>query len=679
MPSGDGDSEGSSAGSLLRGLRTLLKRTEALSGEEAILALLTGLATLFDAKLALLGVQRRDKPEVARARWVVADGEVAAPFEYALAGTPCAEVCARGEPFLVKRDAAAQFPDDPHAQELGLESYAGVPLRRPGGHPMGTLAVLHTGPLEDAEALETALLLLSPRFVAELDALRNKRRERERDTQLELALNAARMFAWHWSKETGLTFTGGTQEVLGVAAPPPETTADETAKLLHREDRAAYLANYAGMMAGRHDRCAHEYRVTGDDGVERSFREHAVARRGRDGSVESISGIAADISERRRAADQLALAARVESLGRLAGGVAHDFNNLLTAILSHVELGDEATTLEEAVAQLAPIRGAALRARRLTRQLLSYARRQRVQADVFLLPRLVDDLERIIEGLTGAPIRVERTSEGDAQPVLADKGQIEHVVLNLVVNARDAMPLGGRLRVHTEPRTLSEEQASEAGVLPGDYAALVVEDDGEGMTPDVLARAFDPFFTTKGPDKGTGLGLAAALGVVSQAGGGLLLESEPGQGTRATLLLPVRPDAVLVPSSRPPPPVPAKASGSILVVEDEDGVRRVMVRHLRRRGYTVRGAATVAEALRLVDEAAPDLAVTDMVLPDGTGGELALALRDRVPGLPIVQVSGYSEETLEGSRDIPFLAKPFTPKELAAVVARTLSKSAAPR
>ncbi len=655
----------------LEGLRALLEETAPLQGEEAIVALLAGLEALFGAQLAMIGIRRRDKPDVARARWVVSEGRRAATFEYALRGSPCAIVSDEGRSVCVVDGAREDFPDDECLAEHGIDGYVGVPLRRVGGELVGTLVLGSRGTLTGAATAEVVMTLLGPRLVAELDALTQARREDERSTQLELALHAARMFAWEWSKETGLAIRGDAGPILGVPAPRPEHTVDQTALLVHPDDREHYRANYRSMLEGRLDAVTHEFRVLGTDGVERTFVEHAVARRRRDGRLESISGICADISDRRRAADQMALAARVESLGRLAGGVAHDFNNLLTAILSHVELGDEAATLEEAVAQLAPIRGAAMRARRLTRQLLSYARRQRMQADPFLLSRLVDDLERIIGGLTGPTIRVERTGEA-SEPVLADKGQIEQVVLNLVVNARDAMPQGGAMLLHTETRRIGEAEAAQAGLAAGDYAALVVADEGTGMAPEVLAKAFDPFFTTKGPDRGTGLGLSAALGIVSQAGGGLLLESEPGRGTRATLLLPVRPDVEVVPSSRPPPPVPTKASGSLLVVEDEDGVRRVMVRHLRRRGYDVRGAATVAEALRLVDEEAPDLAVTDMVLPDGTGGELALALRDRVPGLPIVQVSGYSEETLEASRDIPFLAKPFTPKELAAVVARTL-------
>jgi PAS domain S-box-containing protein len=397
-------------------------------------------------------------------------------------------------------------------------------------------------------------------------------------------------------------------------------------------------------------------------------------------------GIFTDITSRRRIEAELERsrelfqeAQKMEAVGRLAGGIAHDFNNLLTAILGYCDLlnGEVRGPGESMVQQ---IRCGAERAAQLTGQLLAFSRKQILQPVVLDLEEVVRGLELIARQLLGE--RRDLVLEVAPSPVrvFADRGQLEQVLVNLVINARDAMPGGGRLTIRTEGRSVPAEDAERWGLArAGDVAALIVRDTGVGMSTDTMERLFEPFFTTKPVGQGTGLGLATAHGIIRQSGGGIAVESTPGHGSTFTVLLPLERRAV---TRQPPSPVPATSpiyAATIMIVDDDASVRRPLQAGLERWGYTVITAADGAEALRLIARAgaAPDLVVSDVVMPEMSGAELAAALRQSHPELPVLFMSGYSESEVlhqgieEGTMKL--IRKPFSLVELGEQIRQALA------
>ena len=387
------------------------------------------------------------------------------------------------------------------------------------------------------------------------------------------------------------------------------------------------------------------------------------------------------IASRERAEAQLLQSQKMEGIGRLAGGIAHDFNNLLTAILGYTALIRAglrpADPLTEDVAE---VEKAARRAADLTRQLLAFARKQVVAPRVLLLNDLVGNLQRMLDRLIGPHVMLETDLAQDLGSVRADAGQLEQVVTNLVVNARDAMPLGGTVRLVTRNVFLTPESASAHGdLVPGEYVRLDVTDSGEGMDAATLARVFEPFFTTKEKGGGTGLGLATAYGIVRQAGGVLIADSRAGAGSTFSVFLP-RVEDLPGAVEATPQAEPALAPGgseTVLVVDDEEAVRDIAVRALRDRGYRVLTANDGLEARGVAGSASPAIAllVTDLQMPGLTGRELAGELRVRQPGLRVLFMSGRLEAG-EGKddREVEFLPKPFTPLQLVTAVRLLLDR-----
>jgi signal transduction histidine kinase/CheY-like chemotaxis protein len=369
-------------------------------------------------------------------------------------------------------------------------------------------------------------------------------------------------------------------------------------------------------------------------------------------------------------------AQKMEAVGQLAGGIAHDFNNLLTAILGNAEL--LRSTLDNATqrSDVDEIHRAALRAAELTGQLLTFARKQRVEARVMNLNDLVHRTDKMLRRIIGERIAVRTRCHVDLPSVRVDPGQIEQVLLNLAVNARDAMPDGGNLTIETDVVDLDEEYAREhPDARPGRYAVLAVSDTGTGIAEDVRSRIFEPFFTTKEVGKGTGLGLSICYGIVRQAGGHLSVYTEVGRGTTFRIYLPEVAAAAATPAATAKRPMPT-GTETVLVVEDEEPVRKLLRRVLAGAGYTVLAAADGEEALRLLTASlhVPDLLVTDVVLPGRTGPEIAREVRQLVPDVAVLYISGYTERAAGNAVaiDAPFLAKPFTPELLAQRVREVL-------
>jgi two-component system, cell cycle sensor histidine kinase and response regulator CckA len=411
------------------------------------------------------------------------------------------------------------------------------------------------------------------------------------------------------------------------------------------------------------------------------------------GGHQAILGIARDISQRKRAEadrasleDQLRQAQKMEGIGQLAGGIAHDFNNLLTAIRGYATLAlAEAGPDTEIRADLEQIEQAADRAAGLTRQLLAFARRTVLQPELVDLRAVVRNVEPMLTRLLGEDVTLVTFTPPSKGLVLADPSQIEQVIVNLAINARDAMPDGGRLTIETADVELDEgfvRQFPAATVGPN--AMLAVTDTGTGMDEATMAHLYEPFFTTKGPGKGTGLGLATVYGIVRQSGGTVQATSAPGQGSTFKVYLPrvgsgKRPDGVL-----PAAPASVRAGGqtaTILVVEDDNGVRGFVTRVLQHAGYRVISASGGPQAFELAREQAIGLLLTDVVMPSMSGRDVALVLSESHPGLRVLYVSGHAEHAIVKhgvlEPDINFLAKPFTAESLLAAVDAVLREPSA--
>ncbi len=392
-----------------------------------------------------------------------------------------------------------------------------------------------------------------------------------------------------------------------------------------------------------------------------------------DGRPAGLTGVLVDLTAQRRVEDQLRLSQKMEAVGRLAGGIAHDFNNLMSVVLSYVGFALESTPEGNPVRpDLEEIRLAAERAANLTKQLLAFSRRQVLDPEQVSLNRVVAGIEGMLRRLIGEDVQLRTTLPPDLGDVRVDPGQIEQVIMNLAVNARDAMPKGGTLTIETSNVELDEEYASRhVAVKPGPYVLLAVTDSGCGMDAATRAQVFEPFFTTKEPGKGTGLGLATTYGIVKQSGGNIWVYSEPGLGTTFKVYLP-RHAASAGAGPRPKHGHPGGGHGeTILVVEDEVGVRAAAKRILANAGYNVILASGGEEALATCrsHEGSIDLLLTDVVMPGMDGREVAGAVGALFPGIRVLFMSGYAENAIvnEGilDADTNYIAKPFNATDLA--------------
>lgn len=374
----------------------------------------------------------------------------------------------------------------------------------------------------------------------------------------------------------------------------------------------------------------------------------------------------------------------MQAIGQLAGGIAHDFNNLLTAISGHCDLlllrHDQGDT---DYGDLVQINQNANRAAALVGQLLAFSRKQTLRPETLDMRDTLSDLTHLLNRLVGETVSLTLSHDPVLGAIKADKRQLEQVIMNLVVNARDAMPEGGEIRIETEAITLDAPlERNRARVPPGEYVGVRVKDDGVGIPPDKLQKVFEPFFTTKRTGEGTGLGLSTAYGIVKQTGGYIFVDSTPAVGTCFTLLFPVQTAAAEIPSVGPAgarAPAPKHGDGVVLLVEDEAPVRAFASRALQLRGYTVIEADSAETALQLLrdDSLAVDIFVTDVVMPGMDGPSwVREALRQR-PDTRVVFVSGYAEgafgETQSSIPNSVFLAKPFSLNELTDTVHKQLN------
>ena len=559
-------------------------------------------------------------------------------------------------------------------------------LERPDGRRL--ILNVNAAPLRNSEGGITAVVLSVADITeqaAALDAVRESEEKLQRVTeavpgvvyQYEAGPGDADRFTF--VSDRALEFLGGY---------PEDVLADASRAWgrVHPDDRTAMHEAFQRNMITLAP-WSFDFRVTSPDGRVQWLRDIATALPGREPGQSIWSGVILDVTERKRLEEELLQSQKMDSLGRLAGGVAHDFNNVLTVIRGYADvLMNEFSDADPRQSEVKEIRRAADRATALTRQLLAVSRRQVLVSRPVDLNHLVAEMERMLRRVIGEDISILTQAADDTGWVRADTGQLEQVMLNLAVNARDAMPRGGTLTIETrriEVREPSRDHPRARRVPPGDWAMLRMSDTGMGMDAATLSKVFEPFFTTKPVGEGTGLGLSTVYGIVQQSNGHITVDSAPGAGTTFRVFLP-RFDRSEEPETDAPrrramPPREGRRA-TVLLVEDDDSVRQLTQRVLEEFGYEVIEARSgVAALARINDEHTPiDAVVTDVVMPGMSGREMADRLRSTRPRLPVLFLSGYTgDEVMLGgdASNQSFLQKPYSPDSLAAALDELLADS----
>ena len=474
-----------------------------------------------------------------------------------------------------------------------------------------------------------------------------------------------------WLSENVRDLTGySTEDIAG---------SDWWREQIHPDDLASSDEKFPHEVLVR-GRTTIKYRFRCRDGAYRWFRGEMRLLRDDAGRPCEIVGSISDITENKQLEEQFRQAQKMDAIGRLAGGVAHDFNNLLTIICGYGDLVQEQLGEEHPMSELvAEITRAGERAAGLTRQLLTFSRKQVLAPVVLDVNALLANMEKMLRRLIGENVELLVRAHPGLWRVTADPGQTEQVVMNLVINARDAMPHGGKLTIEMANIELDEEHVRKhAAARLGAHIVLSIRDTGCGMDQATQARIFEPFFTTKGPEKGTGLGLATVYGIVTQSGGHIDVESAPNQGTEFKIYIPAQRRKASTERTKTKLGRLPRGRETILLVEDEDSLRRFARLALEKNGYTILEAAHAADALRLCEQH-PDpihLLVTDVVMPGVSGRQLAERLLSQRPKLKVLYMSGYTDDEIVRHGilyfDTPFLQKPFTAESLAEKVRKVL-------
>ena len=560
---------------------------------------------------------------------------------------------------MVPADKQAEFAAL-RRRVLAGESFTGVEAERVRKDGSSVWIDISTAPLRDAggdiSGIMAVVLDATERLQIERALKDSEQRYRELVANLEDVV-------FSMDPDGRITFMSpAIERIYGYR--PDAVIGMHYSEFVHPDDRQRLAASLARTLAGH--AAPIEFRGLDVHGRTHHLRSKSRIRRAQ-GRPVGIDGVLVDLTEQRRTEEQLELAQRLEAIGRLAGGVAHDFNNLLSVIISYADFAlDELRESDPIHQDIAEIHRAGQRAAALTRQLLAFSRKQILEPEVLELNAVITGIESMLRRLLGEDIEIAVHLDQALGRVEADPAQLEQVIMNLAVNARDAMPRGGKLSIETANVELDEDYSEQhVAVRPGRYCMLAVSDSGTGMDAGTRAHIFEPFFTTKTKGKGTGLGLATVYGIVKQSGGNIWVYSEPDQGTTFKIYLP-QVDAPASATRHSPEPVAATGAETVLIVEDEDAVRRLAERILRAAGYRTLTAASGGDAVVLCERRAGeiDLLLTDVVMPQMSGRELAERLLAANPGLQVLYTSGYTDDAIVQHGVLEsgthFIAKPFT-------------------
>ncbi len=509
------------------------------------------------------------------------------------------------------------------------------------------------------------------------------------EEHLRRAVEAGHIGLWDWIPAIGV-FDCSDEWLRMLGCEREEMTGhiEDWTSRMHPEDlERISLFQSDGVLSPNVD-FSDEYRLMHKDGKYRWFLGSFTLMHDELRGAMRVSGAQIDVTYRKELEEQFRQAQKMESIGRLAGGVAHDFNNLLSVIGGYTEMALATVPAEQALHHdLERVKHAADRAANLTRQLLAFSLRQVLKPEVLCINAIIRDSEKLLRRLVGEDILIKLELDETLGKTLADPGQMEQVFMNLVVNARDAMPYGGDLSISTRNVHLADGHASgNVALKPGSYVVVTVRDSGTGMEPATVQRIFEPFFTTKEQGRGTGLGLATVYGIVRQSGGGIGVESSPGKGTKFEVYLPnvAEREVVTADVDTPVPaqgaPLPPQGKETVLLVEDEESLRELTERILRSLGYEVLVAGSGGEALELMNQkhAPVALLLSDVVMPGMSGPQLAEVLEQLHPGLPVLYMSGYTEDAIlhHGvlKKGTQLINKPFSPVALAQAIRGVLDK-----
>ncbi len=661
---------------LLRATRILLESTARSSGEAFFRGLASGIAASLGMKYGMVGVLQPGGT-LMRSLALWAGGKWLDNFEYDLAGTPCANVMSR-ETCFHRRDARALFPRDKLLVDLGIESYFGIPIPGAEGAPVGIVLAMDDTPSEDQvdEQLQPIFELFAQRAAMELERLDADARVRASEARFRQIVTACLEGVWVIDAEARTTFVNERMaSMFGYSA--DEMLGRTMYDFMSPDLRGVAEANMARRQRGVAEQ--HEFRFRHKDGSDVWTILSTSPLRDAAGHVHGALAMATDVTEKRALEHKIQHTQKLESLGVLASGIAHDFNNLLVGILAnsgyvlkHLPTG---TPLRPAMED---VQTAAARAAELTRQLLEYSGKGRFFTEPLDLNRVVREISNLLASVISKRATLQFTLAESMPAISADSAQLRQVVMNLITNASDA--LGGRdgvisltTSVVDATRTYLQTTYLDEHLPEGRYVALEVADSGCGMDESTRNKIFDPFFTTK--LTGRGLGLAAVLGILRGHRGAVKVDSTPGKGTTFTILLPCleQPAPVAVVGEGSRPMETWRGTGTVLVADDEDLVRRVATRVLDMAGFAVVGARDGAEAIEQFGKHRERVVavVLDMTMPGMSGAEVMRGIRALKPDVYVLLSSGYEPESLDqllGEDRVSFLRKPWSPAELVAAL-----------
>ena len=589
----------------------------------------------------------------------------------------------KGTPQLLDSDRMKQLIKEGQIKAFGLpsEQWMGIPLTA-GGSVFG-LMILQS--YDNREAYNTQHLALMSDLSNQLSAVISRKLAEESlrisESKYRELANRLTVGLYRTKPDGSLVFHNDVlARILGETEAENLDNSNVNSFYLDESDRERHL----DLLAESPDDAVDEFQLKRKDGTVIWVRNRNHTIRDENGEAIFYEGILEDITEQKQLEERLTKAERMESIGQLAGGVAHDFNNLLTPILGYTELLLAKLPPEwPQREQLEAIRQAAESSKKLVQQLLAYGRKQILRMQEVDVVALLREMEPLLRRTIPASIEIDITTAPEPIPVRADPSQLEQVMLNMSVNARDAMPGGGKLQIDCRRLPIVSEE-NEFDLQPGTYAHLIISDTGTGMDVQTLSKVFEPFFTTKERGRGTGLGLAMVYGIIRQHQGEIRGTSNPGAGSRFDIFLPALKTETSPSISRKTPSLMQSEGESVLLVEDSDEVRMLTTSILSEMGYRVSEAATPQQALETIrsGEVVPDILLSDVVMPGMNGPELYQQILDLLPDLPAVFMSGYSEDVLQGNtitgQCVRYVQKPFKAATLSVAVREALNSRQGP-